>query len=56
MPSIVDQWKEILAHLKSLRDAREPKDHRPRREKHTVSRVVNAYAAHMHRRQHKGGS
>jgi hypothetical protein len=56
MTTMAEQWKQILAHLAKLRDAREPNNHAPRRhDKHQMSPVVRAYAnAAQHRRQHKG--
>jgi hypothetical protein len=54
--TLADQWREILAHLAKLRDAREPNNRAPRRhDKHQTSPVVRAYAnAAQHRRQYKG--
>jgi hypothetical protein len=53
--TMAQQWARILAHLKSLRDAKEPKHGRRHRE-HGPSQVVQAYATEMrrHRNQHRG--
>jgi hypothetical protein len=54
--NMAEQWREILKHLASLRDAKsDAPRHRARRHSHKPSPVVQTFArAEMRRRQHKG--
>jgi hypothetical protein len=59
MQTLAEQWKEILAHLKSLRAEKDAPDYRKRRRhrEQGPSQVVNAYAnaeIRRHKNQHRG--
>jgi hypothetical protein len=58
MPTMREQWEQILMHLKRLQGEKEAPDrhHHRRHSRHGPSPIVQVYATEMrrHRSQHKG--